>query len=349
MKAAAAALVLACGVAHADDGDAFAAIGARLAHGELTTPAAIDAYEALGHAPVTRWTDDAWSEAARLAERAGDFARARTDLQAAIAASDDARLIARAHAGLARLGASAWDAVAADHDRLVRSLDDRGDPRPALASLEALARAHPTYPRGTSLRLALARGWEANGDADRAIAWLVDATGREDGGHARVELAHVLLRHDREARATIAAVDDPVTRALLADELDARVRRAHLHVALWLVLAALAVAAAAGVRRIGWRRIARPPGEVLFVAPIALVLAGVATTGNPLVARAVWTLAIAGVAIAWLSGALLAARPGRLWIAGVALVAAACVAYLALDHGSLATMIAETWRTGPQL
>ncbi|MCX5741423.1 MAG: hypothetical protein NT062_02870, partial [Proteobacteria bacterium] len=100
-----------------------------------------------------------------------------------------------------------------------------------------------------------------------------------------------------------------------------------------------------------WRRLVRPPIEVIFVAPIALVLVVVASTGNPLVAHAVATIAVAGLAIAWLSGALLDVRRTRRAIvlhAIVTLVATVCVTYLAIDRGSLATMVAETWRAVPQ-
>ncbi|MCX5747878.1 MAG: hypothetical protein NT062_35890, partial [Proteobacteria bacterium] len=252
-------VALTTGSARADDAREFAAIDAGIARGELTVDAGITALEALGaRRPVTRWTDDACAEAARLAERAGDLARARRDLACVIALGEDPRLVERARAALARLAPTAgWEVVVAEHDRLVASLAT-GDPTRALEALEALVRAHPNYPRGIAARLTLARGWEAEGQLARAIPWLVDATQIAetplDRERTRTDLARTLVRHDHaRARAAIADVVDPIMRTVLEDELASVVRRRWLHRAAWLALAIAAAAAVVAARR-SWRR-----------------------------------------------------------------------------------------------
>ena len=129
---------------------------------------------------------------------------------------------------------------------------------------------------------------------------------------------------------------------------------------MWLGLGALAAAARrqlarrdAGSWRAALRRLVHPPVEVAFFVPIALVLVLVASTGNPLVARAVRGIALGGAMIAWVSGALLdGARPLRArrvaLHALLAICAAAAACYLAIDRDRMLDLVAETWREGPQ-
>jgi len=87
------------------------------------------------------------------------------------------------------------------------------------------------------------------------------------------------------------------------------------------------------------------------------LLALVAWPGNPLVARAVRWIGVAGVAAAWLSGSLLeAARtvgPLRLrrTLLHVLLVIGAigAGAYLVVDGLGLLDLLGETWRGGPAM
>ncbi|MEO7092569.1 MAG: hypothetical protein ABI175_04910, partial [Polyangiales bacterium] len=174
------ALVVGTAVASADpEADADAAF--RRA-GELAgrnDPAAIGAFEVLGAArPITRWTDDAWAEAARLAENVRDYARARRDYAEVVALGTDERLVARARGALARieeLGGERWDAVRAAHERLASEVNGGGDPQSALDELAALVRANPAYLRANLIRLTIAMGWETEGDRDAALAWYREA------------------------------------------------------------------------------------------------------------------------------------------------------------------------------
>ena len=322
-------------------------------------PGALDALEALGAArPITRWTDDAWLEAGRLAEAAGDLPRARRDLEAAQAVTTDQLLARRAAAALARLAPLvAWTLVDSAHERLVDRIQQHGDPQLALAELGTLVLASPGYPRALPAMLALARGWEREDAIDRARGWLVRAAALQlapaDREHVTAERARFELRGGDVAiaRASIAALHDPQLRAQLAHELDRAEWRRAFRLASWIVLAVLAaVAAAALVRaKLGWRAIVRPPVEVWFVAPIAAVLVGVAATGNPLVAAAVRVISIAGVAIAWLSGVLGPPRSvGRTALrAALAALAVIAATYLAVDRGRMIDIVLETWRSGP--
>jgi predicted negative regulator of RcsB-dependent stress response len=340
-------------------------------------PAAIERFEALAAGrPITRWTDNAYAEAARLAERAGDFARARRNLAQVVALGTDGALVARARAALDRLagatGGGRWDAVAREHERLLAAVNAGGDPRAELARLEALVRANPAYPGATMVRLAIARGWERDGHGGRAIAQLRAAlagASAADRTRAGLELARTLIRQRDldEAAAVLDALEagpraDRAAIAKVREVLGVAERRAYLRGALWIALALIAACAAlvlrrdAGSWRAAGRRLARPPVEVVFLVPIGVVLAAVAYTGNPLVAGAVAAIFGVGTAVAWISGAVLeAARARRGAVAArraliqavLAAVAVGGAAYLAIDRDRMIDLIAETWEHGP--
>ncbi|HEY5922570.1 MAG TPA: hypothetical protein VIV11_12905 [Kofleriaceae bacterium] len=368
-----AALVLMCGVAAADERDAERALHAAQQRAASGDPLAIDALEAIGaERPVTRWTDDAWRSAAQLAERASDFPRARIALEQVVATSDDEQIIKRARADLLRLAGIAgtggeWSAVAAQHEQLLQRARERGDPAPALRDLEALVRAHPGYPRAAMAMLALAHGWERDGEPERAIGWLREAeraaTSATERTRATAELVRTLIRHGDldEANAAIASIADP----LLAARLRAALAHAELRRTIrWVVasvLFAIGVLAMVVLRRAAgsWRQVlrvlVRPPIEVWFFIPVAAVFAGVAQTGNQLVARAVIAVALAGTAVAWLSGVILEVTRDRMRrravIAHAAVAAVAVVAaiYLAIDRDRMIDLLIETWRGGPAM
>ncbi|MDQ3336437.1 MAG: hypothetical protein M4D80_14815 [Myxococcota bacterium] len=338
------------------------------AAGELAAkrdPRAIDAFEAAGAArPITVWTDDAWIEAARLAELARDYDRARRDLEHAIAISTDAQLLRRARGNLARLeqltGGGEWSAIAAEHQRLATDIADGGDPTRALEELEVIAKANPRYPRALAVRVTLARAWETEDEIERALGWLRDAVQlapTED--HPRIELVRMLVRNRElaDARRELALVRDAAARRTLERSLSAG---ESWQVLRWLSLAILIVLGVVAAvvlrhRRVPLRQIARPPVEVIYFVPIAAVVGAIASTGNPLVAKAVIGIFIGASLIAWVSGATLEAARQRAAIGvrhavvhalvvGVAVLAAV---YLAIDHARLLDLVAETWRTGP--
>ena len=121
------------------------------------------------------------------------------------------------------------------------------------------------------------------------------------------------------------------------------------------LLGSLAEAVLRGPAGSRWRAL-RPPMEVVFLAPVAGVLLGVAFTAHRAIAPAVATIAGGGLALAWLSGAALeqlrtGGRGRRLRsIAHVlaCLAGVAGISYVALTHGGLLDMLIETVRFGPE-
>lgn len=339
---------------------------------EASARADVDALERLGTMrPITRWSDDAWAEAARLAVHAQDFARARRDLEQVIAiGSADDQLVRRARAELARLeGLSRWDAVAREHERLAPTVHAGGDPRPSLEALEKLARDNPTYPRASMLMVFIASGWERDGEPARALRWLHSAKGAAtssaDRVHASAELVRTLIRSGDLAAAAgeldaLAHEATPGVVASLRQKLARAELRRTLRWVMWGVLSALMIAAAVALRRSAgsWRgagrRLLRPPIEVMFLLPIAAILVVIAYTGNRLVARAVLGIVGGGVITSWLSGAILdgcsrvrlSRAMGHVAFAVLAIVAAT---YIAVDRGQLINFVIETWRTGHEL
>jgi len=344
---------------------AFHAAEVRAAAGDR---GAIDAFEAIGaQQPVTRWTDDAWSEAARAAERAGDLVRARRDYEHALDHADDPAFARRVRGELARLAGSIgargeFADVAAAHERLVAQIQAGGDPKPALRELGALIDGHPAYPRAATAMLALAAGWERDGESSTARAWLRRAqTAAAPNERERVlsEVARFAIRANdpEEATTAISKLADRANAAELTAALATAQRRHAVRTLAWIVLITVVIAAIIALRRRAgsWRealrRLGHPPFEVMFLAPIAIVIAAIAWTGNPLVARAVWTLLGAGVAVAWTSGAILAGPVSTrraLAHAAVVLIAASAATYLAIDRDRMLDLVVETWQHGPE-
>ena len=373
MKAAAlvAVLVLARVVA-AQPADAQPADAERTFR-EASARGDITALEQLGaQRPLTIWSDDAWAEAARLAIRANDFARARVDLEQVIAIGTDSQLVRRARNDLARITSFAgsggeWTAVAAEHERLAPGLQGVGDPEPALRELERLVREHPDYPRAPMLMVALAAGWEREGESARAIDWLRKAQRaaieRNDKQRIAAELVRTLIRAGQldEAAGELALLAREASPGLIAN-LRNTLSRAELRRTvrwiMWSVLAVLAIGALLVLRRVcgSWRsalrRLARPPMEALFLVPIGVVVVGFSLTGNPLIARTVLAIMIAGIVTSWLSGAILDARDHRPRVsrvvahAGLAVVAILASVYLAVDRGHVIDFVIETWHQG---
>jgi hypothetical protein len=160
---------------------------------------------------------------------------------------------------------------------------------------------------------------------------------------------------------------DPADRAVRDDLLAAAARgrrRERWYVAAWLAIAAAFAGLVASLVEATRRRppgtrpwpTLRPPIEAVFFAPVAAVLVGVAFTAHRLIAPAVTTIALGGLALTWLSGAALeqlraqhrARRLRSLAHAAACIVAVAALAYVALTRDQLLDMLVDTVRFGPE-
>lgn len=154
-------------------------------------------------------------------------------------------------------------------------------------------------------------------------------------------------------------VDRAVREDLLAD-VDRGRFRDRLYLVSWIglfaAIAALLASLGEATLRGGWRRPAlRPPIEVLFFAPIAALIAAISLTTHFAIASAVLWIAIAGLLLAWLSGAGLdlARTRGRAVRARSVVHVLACVVgilslgYIVLVRDGLLDMIEETMKYGP--
>nr|MDQ3369596.1 hypothetical protein [Myxococcota bacterium] len=157
---------------------------------------------------------------------------------------------------------------------------------------------------------------------------------------------------------------DEDTDRVLREELIQRIERGRMfrrwYVVSWCALAAMIIAllasfADAVVR--GGRRWpgAKPPVEVLFLAPVAAVLLGVALTTHRAMAPAVFVLSGGGLALGWLSGATLELLRTRRRAVGLraalhvvgCLIATCALVYIVLTHDNLLEMMIETIQFGP--
>ncbi|MBL0216934.1 MAG: hypothetical protein IPQ07_24025 [Myxococcales bacterium] len=161
---------------------------------------------------------------------------------------------------------------------------------------------------------------------------------------------------------TLPAADpaDRLIRDNLVADLDSGRRAARGYLVAWIALG-LAVLGLLGSLveaslRGGWRRPSlRPPTEVMFLAPVAVVLVVIAFAARAVVAPAVAQISIAGIVFAWLSGTtldLLRARGRGVRIRSI-VHALACgagaiaIGYIAIVHGELLELLAETVQAGP--
>lgn len=168
-------------------------------------------------------------------------------------------------------------------------------------------------------------------------------------------------RRAAELAATLTGDEiDEAIRADLFDSIATGKRRAWLYSGAWIasVIAAvlLLVSFAEAVARGGLRAPPwLPPVEVMFLAPLTLVVVVASYAIDQLIAPAVVRISVAGVVTAWLSGATLdllrrRGRPVRLraivHVVNCALLVVS-VGYIAITRGGLLDMLSETVRFGP--
>jgi hypothetical protein len=259
---------------------------------------------------------------------------------------------AREAAELAALVAGA-DRLAPDEvERRARALADAawpGAPEAALWHAEWLRRSRRFAEAGARFA-AIAARWP---DSPHAIEALRGAAGSalDARDWARAE----------ELARRLPAIE-PADRVMREELLDgaARGRRhARWYAIAWIVVVGAASGLAGSLAEALYRtprpRRIRPPLELLFLAPVAAVLVGVALTTHETIAPAVLILSAGGLVLAGLSGAALdllraGGRPLRrraLLHAGLCVVAVIALLYIALMRDDLLDLVIETVRFGP--
>lgn len=359
-------LVVACGLALADP-----LVDALATEDPRALAAAVTAVE---RAPTTAALADALFAAARACEdRLRDPARALALYERILRELPDARVATAARRRAERLRAEVG--AGGEHAREAAELADLIARADALVLPDVVARGH-----------ALAtRDWAGAPDA---ALWLAEYLRRQRlFAEAQARYAAVVARWPGTAQARAAmrggvgnAIDagawdraerlaarlpavEPADR-ILRDDLYAEIARgrlrARIHTAAWLALlgaiAGLLGSLADAMVRGGFRAPSpRPPFEVLFLGPVAIVLIAIGFTGNLTVAPAVAMIALGGLALSWVSGAtldLVRAR-GRAVRGRAVLHALACIfgavalGYLTLVHDGLLDMLVETIKYGP--
>jgi len=201
-------------------------------------------------------------------------------------------------------------------------------PGQGIRAMRELLESDPTFPAADEARLWIGNELAREGRHQAAYPFFVAAASAGDSSiawRARKSAGDALLRRGDYAgarkhyRALITDGERGRERAKAsaldrADALEGRARRARWA---WAIVVAFAVLCVARLRRIegSWRaaaaRLARPPAEVVFLAPVALVLVALASTGNDLVATAVVFAIVGAIVLTWLAGAVLAARAAR--------------------------------------
>jgi len=307
------------------------------------------------------------ADPARALALYGELGRRYPDNRRTLAASR------RASALVEQTGSSAEGLAAQQRFLAIRQGYAARSEAESFAMAEALVRDHPDWPGAPAVALWLA-GLDARaGRYEAALRRYLAAAERYAAPEARFDalrgagdMALALHRFD-EAERHYRALDprgDPGRAAAIADALTGiREARGRWHW-LWLSLIAstagflaLIVSLAAGRPRASLRALWPPPSEVLYLAPVAVVLSAVAYTDYPGLGPAVTAVSAGGVAATWLSGAgltrwrRLGARPRRALAIGHALAAGLAIlglVYAALYAADLLDAVVDTLRHGPE-
>ncbi len=330
--------------------------------------------------PDSRFADDALFTAAQLCEeRIGDPVRALALYERLAAEYPNSRssLAAsrRAEALRRDLGADGGGAAAlAAFNEIKREYPNR-PPAESVAAMEQLVADNPDWIGTRRALLWLARAYDRAGDekaAAGAFRRIAEAyPGSHEAFQSHLGLGDLAVRagHFDQAEAHYRAIevgDDP-GRARAKEHalarLDTERVRADTYtmsfVAVGLISLLLVGSLRHGARSWGaaGAAVRSVPSEVIYFAPVAVVLLGAAFTGHEQIAPATAIILVGGGCLTWLSGAGLAATRavrGRVetWralghAAGVA-VAVLAVVYIALHRTRLVDFIVETVKFGPE-
>lgn len=338
---------------------------------DTDNPAQLDAaVSAIEHAPTTPELADVLFAAGRACEdRLLDPARALALYDRIVRELPDAGVAIAAERRIEKLGAvRGHEELAARMAALIAHADERpraevlyeadklateawpGAPDAALWLADWLCRTHQ-FRDAQSRYAAIPQKWH---DTEQARTAQRNAAGcaldAKDFGLAHTLADQLPVRDD---------VDAAVKAELLAAARQGRVRE-RIYTAAWIalvlaivgLLASLADACLRGGRK---RPPLSPPIEVLFLAPVALVVVVGSYLSQRTIAPAVMRISVTGLALAYLSGVTLDVLRGRglsvrlRAILHVLACAAAVVAvgYIAITREGLIDMFAETVKYGP--
>lgn len=333
--------------------------------------------------PKHRLADDALFAAGQLyEERLADPKRALAIYRRLVKNYPDSResLAAKRRAeALERnmgAGGEGADALAA-YTRVLQRFHLRSEAK-SVARMEAVVKKYPNWRGLPRAMVWLGQLHERRGRLSEAQRWYVagiEAAKRLPRGADRDdhlfhayrgagEVAYRLGNYDaaRSYYERMPVAGDPSKREavkqLMAD-LDKRVRRQRYYVVAIVVLLVLLGAGVVSLRLAysSWgealRGLARPPGEVVFMVPVALVLTLGAFTGHHGTAKAVAMISFGGVVVAWLNGAGLSGRKASGLRVGVhvvgSVVAVVCVCYVALHATNLIDQMMRVLKLGPDV
>jgi hypothetical protein len=258
-------------------------------------------------------------------------------------------------------------AEAADLARLVANAD-RLPPDDIVARASALATAD--WPGAADAGLWIAEWLRRSGRyaeaqpryADVVARWPHSpqaATALRGGAGNAIDQHAWDLAESLVERLPAATADERIVRDELADDIARGRRHERWYVGAWLALAATIAALLASLVEVtlrSGRPALRPPVEVVYFTPIAVVLVAVSFTAHRAIAPAVTLICAGGLVFAWLSGATLdrlrvVGRPLRVRALGhIAMCAlgVAALGYIALTRDGLVELLVDTVQFGPQ-
>jgi hypothetical protein len=245
--------------------------------------------------------------------------------------------------------------------KLVAEADHAPD---AVPRAEALANA--AWPGAPATLLWLAEWLRRHGRFDEAEARYAQLVAkwpqsrearlaRRGAAGAAVE-AHEWDRAEQLAGALPITVEvDRLTRKELLHAAAMGRLRGRIQIVAWIALVVVLAGLAGALAFAAWRARRfplKPPIEIVYGAPIALVLVFASFTAHRAIGPAVTRIALVGLLLAWLSGAALELRPSRLRAllnVGACLVGVLAIAYIAVNRDGLIDMLIETVRFGPDV
>lgn len=327
--------------------------------------------------PDSPLADDALFLAATLQEeKLADPSAARKTYQLLLAHFPDGRSALSAKRRLAALE-SAMGPDASGAEPLAKFSDILNDfpERKTAKSLQLAAKLVRDYPDWSELyRVQIWMGdtYRRRGDLQEALphyqAALAGTSSPEGKRQASLGAAEVLILTGAFEKAgtelvTLRSLSDDASALHAVDELDALLAQSRSRSRLLLISKILLGAMALALLLLLWRScgtfaatfaaLRRPPLELVYMLPFALLMTLMAFTGHREIGPAVASISAGGLIITWLCGcALRAERPlttaHALLCAAAATLATLSLVYFAVYRSALLDLILTTVRFGPE-